>query len=527
MKKVLLTVLSGFILLSCDRDTHFEVAQTSETIIGQTYAKKFAITLSKAIAKNSELREILVAEALSEFDGNTDILYHRIKNKVLPNGKSIREILLLHWEEGEESFISFENASPLLNIFATDLEVFSKDLALQNWDISNSDFGVAFSADEDNNTLFVAGDSVASIKKGEIPAIPTFVVNKNERVYVVNQLRSTSGTTDFQYAFVKDIFDGSKKSKIRNQYVPEKESREWVEASELDPLLIKAWEQTKNTILSDQRSLIYYDKEYGRRYSEYLYRFKINPTAYYRFIDGKDESEDPKIKEWENVKTHKRRNAPIEEIVDKIWTKGVFTFVFDIMTSLKSGGSINQQLVVDVKPIDLFIMNPSRDTRKPNLFRRTQYTYRLHADSLQGRWVYPHEINNKNYLRINGYWDLDTQGLSRYVTISEFDTGNETTSTHHFSSEFATSHKITLGFKLSELNLGAESSGTHKETRTSTITIRSTNKSDALGGVYSYFSDPVITNQTSKYSTREMKTLYDLKNISSGGVELTFIPLKK
>lgn len=56
---------------------------------------RFAKLLSQAASGSIEVRRFLKKEATKQFDNDYDVFYPLVKNKIVADGKSFRDILLL------------------------------------------------------------------------------------------------------------------------------------------------------------------------------------------------------------------------------------------------------------------------------------------------------------------------------------------------------------------------------------------------------------------------------------------------
>lgn len=528
MKKLLLTGTLLAILFSCNKEEALTQSQTKvpQTHMTEASYEKFGKALSQALTQSPQLARTLQAEALKMFDNNTDVLYHEVKSLKIEGEKTVEDLIRIHWSGDKAEYNTFVDNSPLLNIFASDLEVINQSLALNNWDLSK-EIGVAIALNTGNKTLLVNGDSVATIHSGEIPTIPTFVINQNQRVKVKSSLRSLDQRVKYNYDFVHSAFDGSTRPQLRSQYVEEapNSSNRLIER-ELDYEIIRAWEQTNGRDLHTQRAKIYYSGENGGlnyAFSEYLYRFKISTESYDNIAGATTEEDDPKINNERT--THQFKKLGINEVIEKIWTKGSFTFQFEVITPIASGYGENHKPIISVTPKELFIMN-AEETERKVLFTSIYY-YRINPEKIEGRWVYPEKIGIKSPLRVSGTWDLSQQGLSKMIKVSELDKGKTYTSTETFSTEFANSTKLSLSDIIKDI-LSIESSSSYKTTKTVSTTVSYTDKDDNLGTAILYFTDPVITRATRSMPiifARSRKE-YHPKDISTGSVTMTFLPMK-
>lgn len=540
--KILAASLLALSLMACSKEEALmpQNLSTSTSIEAGISKQDFAVALSKAIEKTPRLADVLRNEALKQFDNNTDVLYHLVKDIEVNSGNTVEMLIANEWSRGNKDFQERVDASPLLNIFASDLEVFDESLGLGSWNTAK-EVAVATVSANGNKVLYVAGDSVASVGSKEIPAIPTFVIGDNRRVEVASTLRNGEQGVRYNYSFLHEAYKGRERTQLRNEYVQEApDDDSWIRDTDLSPKHIYAFENSGDELYK-QRALLYYsDNTEGVDYSfsEYLYRFKIAPEAYHNIAGADSEQDDPKIT-GETVVTYARRDATIDEIISKIWTKGSFAFSFEVVTPLSSGNTINHKLVFSVSPKELFIMNPDRERRHPTLFRKTRYTYRLKAERLESRWVYPHKIGTKTYARIDGSWDLSKQGLSKVIRVFELDKGTKKNYTETFGSEFFVGTNIKASNIIKAIGLSADVSSHYKATKTISSTVAYNDSDDDLGVAVLYFTDPFFLYRTTPYDEefglsddeilRAAFPLYDIyqpKDISTGIVTMSFLPLR-
>lgn len=532
--KLLKLALVGFLgLTACNKEelqTPSNTQVSNNDVNASALDRDFSVALSRALSSDKSLALLLKKEAQKEFDNNTDVLYHQIKNSTLPNGKSVRDVILSHWGKSEREFTAYEDAKPLLNIFASDLGLLAESLDLDNWTFEEG-VAVANRSVSGEYVLYVAGDSVATIKSGQVPALPTFVVGENSRVAVASSLRSAkTGGVDYTYRFLNEAYDGSKKSRLRVAEVPEApEGDGWVEASELDREIIEAWETSRDdSYLERQRYLTYYgegSETLRKGYNEYLYRFRLSGNAYHNIAgnDKDDEGGDPRYKGGDVTVYKKRNQLSLQQVLNHLWIRGSYSFSFDVMTPLTSGTTFNQQLVVSVKPEELFVFDVQREYRHRTFFRDARYKYWFDTSKFQSRWVYPHKLENVGYMRVDRSWDLSSQGTYKLIRVVEMDNGAVRQHSESFSTEFIAKGGIKANFALGEkTKLDADFGMSYKESKNVESKYTYTDNDDRLGSLALYFEDPIILGERTVNGVKS----YQLKGISNGTVEATFLPLK-
>lgn len=541
---------------SCKQDNgeipNISASSTFSVASEKLYREDFSKTLSKALDKSVELRSLLKDEALKEFDNNTDILYHLIKSKEVSPGVTVRQLLLQHWDQDSAEFAKLEESLPLLNIFLPDFSFLGMESS-REWDTHSSEVAVALPNEGNATTLFVKGDSVATLEAGEIPAIPTLVVNTNKRVRVSSSARSLDGSgTSFSFAFLNPAFANTNEGQSLRAFKPFVESiinralpqetednnyimvtpkagdNRYMHMPELRGVFDEARKQGSLSAprLDVQRATVYYGKDEPRsnkEINEYLYRFKINPNAL-GLISGPESSSDPKfvgVNHEFNPIRELVTNIPILlSLTERCWTSGGFTFMFTIHTPLRNEKTVVSSVVVPVLPKDLFLIKPKVIENKSIWGWKYKMKISITAQDLEPRWVYPEENGLRELVRISDSWDLEQQGLTKKIFISEFDPTITTTKNKTLASEFFVQSEFSINKMLKE-SLGLSGSGkiSNKETRTESITITYTDVADDLGTIDLSFYDPI-------FRKFEANGKAELATISNGTVAITVIPCK-
>lgn len=533
----LLSFLSSIIYYSCSNDyiSQNDISQqelSTEQINAnkdQLY-RKFAVILSKTVYNDPDIRLFLKDKASEKFDKNYDILYFKIKNDVVRPGETFRDILI-HNNNGDSlSLKAIENALPLLNIYFSDLSIFSDEISNpEETDTSNREILTSYKGSEnsESQTLFLNGDSVYQIGKGEIPASPLLFVGENNRVKLKSQskLKNAFLSKD-DYEFVDESFNGTlpnKASKTRS--VEEGPS---VELLYLYDIYGTSDGQIflNNMNSSAQRSLLYYKDgvNLDNKYNECLYRFKINPKTYYMMTsggDGKPELNDPHIQSGSYSK--EKDQASIDEIIANIWTKGTFDIQFTYTTVSQGGGVHSESKIIPVLPKDMFTMNPTESYRHSTLFRHSKYTYTIDPDLLEGKWIYPKDLIGY-YLKISDAWDLSYRTNSMFISVFEYDKGNETSVTRDVTTEYFTDIKAGVKYTKGAWNANVDGEFSKRQTEKVSITTKTTDESDDLGTFTVNFTDPIVKSKIGVSHFRKTPVVY-LSTFTNGSISINVIPI--
>lgn len=489
----------------------------------EQYFEDFAGILSKLTYNNQEVREFLKREASAKFDKNYDILYQAVKNKNVGNS-TFRELLINHSSEKEIQEI--ESNVPLLNILIPRIQFFN--ITAENMDTNDKEIPVAVSKDK-TTSLYLDGKKELDLEKGEVPDFHVFVVNENSRVIIPKTRNGEYG----KYTFKSPNYDGTKQENTRVAY-GKNWAKDLYDPSTFTPLVKSMYHFYKkdNSInqIGFQRDYIYYgitpENQKGKlnhNVSEYISYIKVDPKAYFKISDQRDNKEtsniDPYINEWE-FQT-KGRDWEHNEIIDKMWTKGAYNFRFEI---IKSNKSYPQVVYLPLFPEDLWEMPIEKHRRHPTLFRSTKYTYKINVKNFRAKDIYLK--NNQIDL---GRWDISQEGLTRQINISEEDESAETTHTVEYEidkmskNSFKADVKLELGFGekkdknnsdklITDVSFGHENNKVTKEKHT--VTVKRKQASDNLGSVEVYFYHPLSTGEW-----KEEDFSFVLKTYNTGIVE--------
>lgn len=489
--------------------------------------KEFAKILSEAVYNNIEARAFLKEEALKQFDRDYDVFYPVVKNKKMENGQTFRELLLSYTDT--ERLKQIEKTLPLLTMYVPDLSLFV-DITPKNWDITDEEVPVAFSNEKEGSILFLNGDSVMTLKRNEIPGYHLLLVKNNERVRVLPHSRAAVGDAEqVDYEFIDEVFDGSlplqTPIQTRVDNLPD-DNNSYVDKDKVNSLIVQAWETMKETPTL-QRDYIYYgltpthqEGSLNMSVDEYLYRFQIDPNAYFRIAD---QNEDPRIKNEST--SNKKAELTREEIIRRLWTDGRFEIRFRFFTGEKNSTALNpSDLTFNPSPNDLFNINIKTDYRHSTMFRHSKYTYTIDPNQLGRKWYYPWRDGKDARLP---KWDISRQSLERYVLVYEVDESETYKETRTYSTTYNTGFKSSAEGTFSGVKVGLGVDATKVQTNTSSVEVTTNKGDDYLGSLNLYFYDSIIINEreASFKPFRKHKAGYKLKDISNGTVTVTMMPI--
>lgn len=486
--------------------------------------KKFAKALSKAVSNSLEVRKFLKTEAMAQFDNDYDIFYPLVKNKIVCDNQSLRDILLSYCKD-ENELIQIEQSLPLLNILVPDLSLFW-DFNAEKWNVDDKEVSVICRDDKDN-TLYEDGENIGKMTTGDIPDFPCLVVKNNERMKV-SSVNTRSG--EATYEFLSDAFDGSKRKPQTRHYEedinlqPTEDLEAYVNGSEIMESVKNAWNEFKNVPNAYQRDYIYYGitKEnkpgtLNRYIREKLYRFRIAANAYSAINDP---TQDPTLQNTQKNKGYLTN----EEIIQKIWTDGNFEFHFkSYISGEDSKEAMEISLKFTINPRDVFSLEKIHLKHKNSTaFRQSKNFYTVDAKNLKSKWIYPERVDkNANNLVFTLPWDLYNKSLSIFMFVEEWDKGQTITQEKTVVSEFVNKADFSIegSGSIGKVSLSTKLGYgfSHTKSVSNKATIQTTVESDPLGTLYFQYNDPIIRD--------EINGTYKLYNVSSGSVAATLLPV--
>lgn len=533
-----LTVFVACVLLSsCSQEAALEnLTSTSEQnrIIESMqmditdYQNFFAGILSRAISENHELRGFIKEKALQRFDNDFNVFYHMVKNNIVSNDKTFRDVLMGYCED-PIAFAAVEESLPLLNIHIPDLKSFWEFNAYL-WDISDNEVGVICKED-DSNSIFFEGEVMGTLDSMEIPGFPCLIVGNSDRIRISNKATRSSEAT---YEYVLDVFNpANTPPRTRHDYyditVLQDSPYPYAKASELDPLVIAAFNEFKT--IDDrhhQRENIFYgitkanpEGVFRSSFAETLFRFRVMPNQYNTISD---QGEDAK---YETSRTPGSGNGSwsTPDILKNLWNGKTFVIEFHVANPVLGQTTSPDPIPVAVMGHELFSFSKiSVEYRNKTWFRKHQYTYTVNPQDLRTKWVDPVNLSESsgNPIFLTEWnWNLYNNSLTSRIYVYERDDDETIKETTNVSTEFAGKFDASLGFGTSQskkIGLGF----TYTTKNSSTIEISRNKKSDGLGNIVHDFRYPVIVDDSEKNTKG-----YKLSAINNGALELVIVPRRR
>ncbi|MCR6504397.1 hypothetical protein [Bacteroides muris (ex Fokt et al. 2023)] len=417
MKKLLFIFASMFFMFACTQEEE-NLLPTNEKATAETSKLntaeaqlRFAKLLSQAASSSVEVRNFLKKEAIKQFDNDYDIFYPIVKDKIVTDGKSFKDILLSYCNTPNE-LTEIEQSQLLLNILIPDLTLFWNFNA-EKWDTNNKEI-VVLCRDDERDTMYENGENIGQMEKGNIPGFPCLVVKNNERLNI-KTINTRSG--EITYEFISDAYDRSKRidkpatrhSERDDALEPTENLTIGIASSEFKANIVEAWNELKNIRGAYQRDYIYYgitkDNKPGilnRNIREELYRFRIQPEAFTKISD--QDKVDPTLQ----TPTQEKRYLTYDEIMKKIWSDGMFEFRFkSYIASDNNDKAMEHLLTFSVNPRDLFSIEKIHVKHKNSTaFRHSKNFYSVNPANLKSKWYYPakHSYTQNSVFTLP--WDL-------------------------------------------------------------------------------------------------------------------------
>lgn len=465
--------------------------------------KSFSSILSKAVYSNQKLREFIKTEALKKFDLNYEFLYYPNRNKIVDGNKTLRDILVA--SSSEKDIKTIEENLPLLNCLVADLPM--TNVSPKDLDVKDAELPIALDNKNGGTDLYLNGKLVQHLASNEVPGFNVIVVNENRRVDVAPTSRADGERT---YSFKYANFDNTNQAKSRAA----SDFDHSVKPDYLYKKAIAAYEAGFNkddgsdNQMAYQRDYIYYGMtptihqgSLNRSVTEYLSYMMVDKSIYRKIADQNigQLNDDPMVIASET--SQKGHELSDDELYDRLWKRGEYTFIFEIASSNSSTVS---RYPISISPRDLWNFNINVGYRSSNMFRHSKYTYWINPDNFTPKKYYfkPSDITF-------GKWNIAEEGLTRYISIfEEDDKGVITKSQYNYDfvklneTEIKGDLKVSLGIGKSENNKAeGEISGSSKTSTTTTIRneffIERKESDDLLGlNIPIYFYDPIVVAKT-------------------------------
>lgn len=351
---------------------------------------KFAQILSKAVSNSLELRKFLKKEAVKQFDKDYDVFYPLVKDKIVIDNQTFRDILMSYCEDKSE-FERIEQSQPLLNILIPDLTLFW-DFNAEKWNPNNEEIAVISRDDKDAN-LYENGEKLGKVAKNDIPGFPCLVVKNNERMEVAGgTTRSDSLNYKIKYNYI-NLDETQRKTTRHADYDIYPELTEnldaYVPGNKIMTSVIQSYHELSNIPNACQRDFIYYNinktnkpGNLNRNIRESLFRFRLTATAFKKISDSDG---DPKLQDTEE----KKRYLSNDEIISRMWTDGNFDIIFTSYIAAENSKDVMAQVLAFSVPARQVYSISKVHIHHVNrtLFRHSKNFYSINSSDLRSKWI--------------------------------------------------------------------------------------------------------------------------------------------
>lgn len=551
------SILLTLMFISCSKFENPTLPEAIEPSIVNEYdaMEDFAIALSKAACEHEEIRDLIKAESLKEFDNDYDVLYQNIKNKEISNLGTFRDVLVSYM--GDKSFMpDIEKLIPDLTIYVSDVRWLDpQGFCAENWNTKDNRIAVTYKdANGICNKLFSNGYFLGDIATGTIPGGPVLIIKKNERI--VMSAPTKSG--DVTYSFVDDAYNGSLKHlETKDNRHSGKYSTSWIEGqnpednsdiisasalNKLNPDIIKAYNMFKDHPYALQNDYIYYglttsDTSGPLRTDvrSKIVRFKIDPNSFTALFDDPNDSDMDFVDSFEADDNGNGYDVQpsTSEIYSKLWADGALEIRVRVLGFSKDGTTCvtYTDYFYDVKAHDLFTIKDNSILQEQwgatafKWYITWRYSIKKRDETtLVSKWYYPERTLDLPT------WDL-IENSAFSIVVSEEDTGTQTTYSISITSKKANETTKKVSNELSgNADLGDSGisvtrkeelgwTNSDEESRSGTINLSWVNGNDDMGTQTISYGDKYIESQ-------ETATSYKVYSYGSDRFTFTILPYR-
>lgn len=502
----------------------------------QNAQKEFAIILSKALCSDPDMRSFVKQEALQRFDNDYDVFYPKVKDELINEKETFRDVLISYAGD-KETFSYLESTLDKLTFLVPDWSWITSDcFSVKTWDVNDDFVCVGYDDGLKDHQVYHNGELFDTISSSEVTCYPVVIVKSNERIKVVSP--ATKGS-EISYEFVSDAFDGSKRDPMTKASIFEhdltyegRDNSNFVPASDLSDKVIGAYNEFGMSWQNAaHRDYIYYGMSKTNTTNgipntfirERLYRFKVNPKVLNTIKGLTSYENDPDLLSEVTIKGQSNGNNYLEEIKTdqrSLWADGEYEFYFQayIGENRMPYGNNSMNITISVSPEELWYLNHTKVTRTSYNITNFKYKFEFNPDDLESKWYY-FDPNDKIYLP---YWDLSTQSYLYWFAVTEWDYTSATKEEIEMSYTYTDNFELNLNIPIQKTSLGvnATSSRTDVEKTTTSVTIN--NNGYTMGvNCLDYCSNVISSDRVTNDSGVEG---YYVNNVNLGNVVITFLP---
>lgn len=476
----------------------------------------FAAILSKAVSSDESLRQFIKKTAMEQFDLDYDVFYPYVKDQIVSDGRTFREILFSYADDPSR-LAEIEKELPLLTILVPDWSLFGC-FNVKDWNPAREDIAVGYETDAEEKPLYAEGGVVGVLTDGAIPDFPTLIVKNSDRMRLVG---TTTRSGEYEYAFVDDAFNAAlhPQTKVSHIYqdIPidgTPDISNYIPASEVPTIVKEAYEKLKDDDYAIQRDYIYFgitpEQPVGKvnpHIKEYIHKIKVRS-----FMDALTEGEDFHERYHQVEDKGKNSAKPVEELRDCFYYDGNIELVLHVIAA-KKGGSASEVVrkVINASFADIFaIDHVEMDFRHKTAFCRDWYVYTFDNADIKPKW-FTVDLELP-------YWDISNESTELTIYAEEHDSGA------NINKEITTTYKDA---EVIAVNTGNDNTGvtvnysdTSEDEVTVVTNIETVDNSDDLGTALLDFRTPVCNCK----KTEEKEGYYYINTVSTGAVDLMIMP---
>ena len=516
--------LSAAMLFSCAKIESEPIVSNHDSVYSAQ--QSFAAILSEAVSETPSLRSFIRETALEQFDNDYDVFYPYVKNTVVENNLTFRDLLLQHTDE--QTLSSIEQALPKLTILVPDWS-WMGCFSIHSWDPAE-DVSVTFAVPDGYIGAYEKGEYLGELPDGSFPDFPVLVIKENERMVYSPGTKGSNGGYDFADAAFDNVH-----TKVTHQYSEEiidgtPDISNFVPEAEVNYRVREAFSYFSGSNAIYQRDYLYYNmtapnqtKVRNENIQENVYKFKFQDyTSSFMHDDTNyDLAEYPASREYvyQGYKASKKTPAELRKI---FYANGKLDLMFLISIPTKSGSVFTTTKTKSVSFGDVFaIDHADLDYRHRTLLNgnKDKYTYTVKAEYIKPRWC----VLNWDLPR----WDISQESTMITINVTEFDETGSSEIT------YTTKNTVTDNFKIdgevpgipivsgitAKVGLGYNHTESTETTETKTYK-RNQGGIDNLGQAEWDYLTPIALNRVYKNG----KWGYEIKTISTGTVDLMILP---
>lgn len=510
----------SFALIACacsnDGDLLSDHDATSSNLAAcmtkQKAMEEFSEILSKAVSNNSSVRSFLKEQALAKFDNNHDVFYPLVKDQRI-NGRKFKNILA-QYASSSLSLDSIEASVPLLNIYIPELAGFK----IEDLDVSDDELPVLY-----GKNLYVNGSVADTLAVDAVPAFGVLSVCESSTVQQIAHANRgiSENTINEKYEFVDACFNpsltpsrDSRATYIEYDEENPKYDKGYVDASDLDPDLVKSYENSNGNYYA-QRYLMYYNltnqeqtpTQVNGKVCDCVYALKLSPSGLDKIVETAQGGAKPDHKVFEDGSyTVYKTEADRSTVLSKLLTGQTIGLTFYVENVKEENAREPKVLKVYATPDKFFNLSVNVNRRHKTKFRHTRYTYTIDIKDVKAKWFYPLENGCRTLF---DSWDIATDPLQKrfLVYLDNPNCGDKITKMDTYtyqiskSSEVSGDAKLDNWLKIISFGLSGKKSSSHTDTHTVTTTIETFENNLYLADFQvDFFNDyPILKKDADKY----------------------------